>query len=188
MSRENGCLGGEHELIPLSDLAGVEHRVRLDHASKRVYKCTHPESYGGGPQINFDLDPVTDRPQQRLVLGKATPMQYLVRWQLFNEVFGDEVRLERVLTVGYGLSIIVSQRDITGLTLAVDEITAYFHERGFVPAPSSQDAFYRASDDLLALDAHQGNLVLTPDGVVPIDIPIFHPDSDIAKWLRRSGL
>ena len=52
----------------------------------------------------------------------------------------------------------------------------YFHERGFVPVPDARDAFYRPGDDILALDAHQANLVRTPAGLVPIDIPTFHPE------------
>lgn len=174
--------------MPVTDADGQEHRVRFDDSSGRWFKATHPETYGGAPQISYDLDPVTDRPAQRLVMGKGTPMQYLERWSLFNAVFGDEVRLERVLAVGYGLSILISQRDITGDAPELREIEDFFRQRGFEPVPSSQDAFYRATDDVLALDAHQANLVRTADGLVPIDIPVFRPDTDIAKWLRRVGL
>jgi hypothetical protein len=187
-ARDAGFLGSELELIPLSNLAGEEHRVHLDKASRLVFKATHPETYGAAPQISYDLDPVTNRPAKRLVMGKGTPMLYLERWSLFNAVFGDEVRLERILSIGYGLSIIVSQRDITGDAPSVEEIAEFFHERDFVSVPSSQDAFYRAADDVLALDAHQANLVRTEDGLVPIDIPIFHPDEDISRWLRDTGL
>jgi len=88
--------------------------VRFDEPSGRWFKATHPETYGAAPQVSYDLDPVSNRPAKRLVMGKGTPMLYLVRWSLFNAVFGDEVCLERVLSVGYGLSIVVSQRDITG--------------------------------------------------------------------------
>lgn len=187
-ARDAGCLGGEHELIPLSDLAGEEHRVHLDKASRLVFKATHPETYGAAPQISYDLDPLTNRPAKRLVMGKGTPMIYLERWSLFNAVFGDDVRLERILPAGYGLSILVSQRDITGEAPTLEEIAEFFHERDFVPVPSSQDAFYRAADDVLALDAHQANLVRTGEGIVPIDIPVFRPDEDISRWLRSVGL
>ncbi len=162
--------------------------MRFDEPSGRWFKATHPETYGAAPQVSYDLDPVSNRPAKRLVMGKGTPMLYLVRWSLFNAVFGDEVCLERVLSVGYGLSIVVSQRDITGDAPSVEEIARFFHERDFVTVPASQDAFYRAADDVLALDAHQANLVRTEDGLVPIDIPIFHPDEDISRWLRDSGL
>ncbi len=171
----------------MSDLAGQEHRVRLDKAHHQVFKATHPETYGGAPQISYDLDPLTDRPVRRLVMGKATPMVYLERWSLFNAAFGDDVRLERVLSIGNGLSIVVSQRDITGDAPSLEEIESYFVERGFLPVPNSQDAYYRAADDLLSLDAHQANLVRTADGIVPIDIPVFHPDEDAARWLRQAG-
>jgi hypothetical protein len=162
--------------------------VRFDEPSGRWFKATHPEIYGAAPQISYDLDPETNRPSKRLVMGKGTPMIYLERWSLFNAVFGDDVRLERILPVGYGLSILVSQRDITGEAPALDEIAAFFHERDFMPVPASQDAFYRAADDVLALDAHQANLVRTDDGLVPIDIPVFRPDEDISRWLRGVGL
>jgi hypothetical protein len=186
-ARESGILGGESELIPATDADGVEHRVFFDEATNRWFKATHPETYGGAPQISYDLDPVTDRPVRRLVMGKATPLVYLERWSLFNAAFGDEVSLERVLSIGYGLSIVVAQRDISGEAPSLEEIEGYFIERGFQPVPNSQDAYYRAADDLLALDAHQANLVRTADGLVPIDIPVFHPDEDISKWLRQAG-
>jgi hypothetical protein len=185
-ARGFGCLGDEHELIRSGPADGVEHRVLFDEPSGRWFKATHPETYGGAPAISYDLDPVTNRPVNGLVLGKATPLQYLERWRLFNAVFGDDVRLERVLKVGYGLSIVVSQRDITGAAPELDEIVEYFAARGFQPLPHSQDAYYRADDDLIAMDAHQANLVLTAEGIVPIDIPVFRgsADRDIAKWLR----
>ncbi|MFN0077950.1 MAG: hypothetical protein ACKVY0_15950 [Prosthecobacter sp.] len=53
----------------------------------------------------------------------------------------------------------------------LDEIADYFAARDFAPLPHSQDAYYRASDDLIAMDAHQANLVLTGEGIAPIDIP-----------------
>lgn len=187
-ARDAGCLGGERELMPPSPADGEEHRVRFDEPSGRWFKATHPETYGAAPQISYDLDPVTNRPAKRLVMGKGTPMIYLERWSLFNAVFGDDVRLERILPAGYGLSILVSQRDITGEAPTLEEIAAFFHERDFVPVPSSQDAFYRAADDVLALDAHQANLVRTGEGIVPIDIPVFRPDEDISRWLRSVGL
>lgn len=167
----------------------MEHRVLFDEPSGRWIKCTHPETYGGAPSIAYDLDEATNRPVNKLVLGKATPMQYLARWCLFNEVFGDDVKLERVLAVNYGLSIVVSQRDIIGIAPSLDAIEEYFRERGFVPLPNSQDGYYRPLDRIVALDAHQANLVLTADGVVPIDIPIFHAaaDRDVLQWLQRGG-
>ena len=64
----------------------------------------------------------------------------------------------------------------------------YFHERGFVPVPDARDAFYRPGDDILALVAHQAKMVRTPAGIVPIDIPTFHPNHDTAQWLRQKGL
>lgn len=167
----------------------MEHRVLFDARTGRWFKATHPETYGGAPSISYDLDSLTNRPANHLVLSKATPMQYLGRWSLFNETFGDEVRLERVLRVGYGLSIVVSQRDVSGVAAGFEEIEKYFRDRGFAPLPRSRYAFYRAADDLIALDAHPANLVLTADGVVPIDIPIFRgrADRDVAQWLRKAG-
>jgi hypothetical protein len=40
------------------------------------------------------------------------------------------------------------------------------------------------------MDAHQANLVLTGEGIVPIDIPVFRgsADRDIAQWRRRVGV
>jgi hypothetical protein len=183
-SRENGLLGGSGELIPASAADGEEHRVMLDKSQGRVFKATHPETYGGAPSLHYGSDE-NGRPITELVMGKATPMQYLERWVRSNEVFSDEVRLERIFESGYGLSIMVSQRDVRGESPDLEEIAAYFQSRGFIPVPSARDAWYRPADHLLALDAHQGNLVRTADGLVPIDIPIHRPDRDVTQWLAR---
>ena len=167
----------------------MEHRVLFDAKTGRWFKATHPETYGGAPSVSYDLDPLTNRPADHLVLSKATPLQYLARWWLFNETFGDDVRLERVLKVGYGLSLVISQRDISGVAATFEQIEKYFRERDFVPLPRSRYAFYRKLDDVIALDAHPANLVLTASGVVPIDIPTFRgcADRDVAQWLRKAG-
>lgn len=186
---DNDLLGRESELIPTGPADGVEHRVRHDEATGLWFKATHPETYGGAPSISYDIDPVTERPVNRLVLGKATPIQYLERWSLSNLIFSDDVHLERVLEVGCGLSIVVSQRDMTGTTPTMERIAAFFTERCFVPLPNSQDAWFRPDDQIIAMDAHQGNLVDTSQGVLPIDIPVFHAsaDLDVIQWLRRAG-
>jgi hypothetical protein len=172
-------------LIPASSADGEEHRVLLDRPSGRVLKATHPETYGGAPSLTYDMDD-RGRPLTELVMSKATPMQYLERWLRFNEVFGDEVKLERIFPAGYGISILVSQRDIRGEAPRMEEIAAYFSARGFVSVPSARDAWYRPADHLLALDAHQGNLVRTAEGIVPIDIPVHRPDRDVTQWLART--
>ncbi len=167
---------------------GTEHRVVFDDSTGRWFKATHPETYGAAPALSYDFDERTGRPLIQLVLGKATPLQYLERWDLFNRVFGDDVCLEWIVPASYGLSIVVSQMDIAGEPPEVEEIAEYFAEREFVPIPEIRDAFYRPLDDVLALDAHQANLVRTSAGLVPIDIPTFHPDVDVSRWLRGKGL
>lgn len=173
-------------MIAASPADGEEHRVFLDKTSKRVLKATHPETYGGAPGLHYGSDE-RGRPKVELVMSKATPMQYLERWVRSNEVFHDDVRLERLYEVGYGLSIMVSQPDIRGAAPAMEDIARYFEARGFVSVPSAKDAWYRASDHLLALDAHQGNLVSTSEGLVPIDVPLHRPDRDVSQWLMRNG-
>jgi hypothetical protein len=184
--REHGFLGASHDLIAASPADGEEHRVYLDEAKKRVFKATHPETYGGAPGLHYGADE-RGRAKVELVMSKATPIQYLERWVRSNEVFHDDVRLERLFEVGYGLSIMVSQPDIRGAAPALEDIACYFEVRGFVSVPSAKDAWYRASDHLLALDAHQGNLVITADGLVPIDVLLHRPDRDVSQWLVRNG-
>ncbi|MBE7496628.1 MAG: hypothetical protein HS117_16930 [Verrucomicrobiaceae bacterium] len=118
---------------------------------------------------------MTNRPAKRLVMGKGTPMIYLERWSLFNAVFGDDVRLERILPAGYGLSIVVSQRDITGEAPTVEEIAAFFHERDFMPVPASQDAFYRAADDVLLSMRIRRTSCAPKTASCPSTFPFFDP-------------
>jgi hypothetical protein len=181
-------LGGSSELIAPGPADGAEHRVRFDEAQGRWFKATHPETYGMAPSLSYGFDERTGRPLVELVCGKATPLQYLERWALSNRHYSDDVRLERIIPAGHGLSILVSQRDITGEAPELEEIERYFADRAFIPVPGARDAYYRAADHILALDAHQANLVRTPAGLVPIDVPTFHPDRDVTQWLHRNGL
>jgi len=60
-----------------------EHKVYFDPERKRAVKQTLPGQFGWMPKLDHG----------RWTLGIAKPLDYLRRWQLFNQVFGDNVRL-----------------------------------------------------------------------------------------------
>jgi hypothetical protein len=68
---------------------GKEHQVWFGKNS--VKKATFPGRFGSS------LD------------GLATPLEYLRRWSLSNEIFGDEARLNGVVRAGDGLRVVISQ-------------------------------------------------------------------------------
>lgn len=88
-----------------TELAGNEHRVFLDEEARRVVKMTFPDEYGKAyPRING-----------LPVWQEAVPAEYFTRLLLSNEVFGDDVRIERVVLAANGsVSVVTSQRLIVG--------------------------------------------------------------------------
>lgn len=68
---------------------GKEHQVWFGKNSVR--KATFPGRFGSS------LD------------GLATPLEYLRRWSLSNEIFGDDARLDGVVRGADGLRVVISQ-------------------------------------------------------------------------------
>ena len=66
---------------------GQEHRVGHDENSGRVLKITYPGHFGIAFPIRDGLP----------VPSPATPLEYLARLRWSNELFGDDVHLERIL-------------------------------------------------------------------------------------------
>ena len=135
--------------------------------AERVYKITYANRFGKAyPRI--DGQPT---------FQDATPLEYLVRLLLCNEVFGDEIRLEQVVLDDEGdVRVVTSQPLIVGAQPTEAEVHSYLFGIGFEPVeavdgvPMTND-WYRENDGVMVFDAHGGNFIQTPEGhVLPIDI------------------
>ncbi len=113
----------------------------------------------------------------------ALPLEYLERWLLQNQIFGDSAEWEGVIDSPAGFSLVMSQPWITGDVPTEESIAHFMQAAGFAPT-EVPESFYRPSDDLAVMDCHDGNFVATSGGVIlPIDVIIVHPDSGLRSRL-----
>lgn len=107
----------------------------------------------------------------------ATPLEYFTRQLLSNEVFSDDVRLERViLDLEGAIRVVTTQPFVVGTQPQQNEVHDAMRDLGFEPfesvdgEPMTND-WFRESDRVLAFDCHAGNYIKTRDGwVLAIDI------------------
>jgi hypothetical protein len=156
------------EQLQLVSDSTSEHTVRYDESRKRAIKETFPDEFGWVPILDSG----------RWTAGIARPLDYIRRWQLFNQVFGDSVRLEGARRYEDGkVSIVISQSwraagDSRNPNPTREEMEEFLHQAGFVPVPDSYRGWYRSGDGILLIDANPDNFVQTRYGTVPIDLPI----------------
>jgi hypothetical protein len=160
-----------------------EHVIYYDEAANRAIKHTHPGQFGWVPKLDND----------RWTLGISQPLDYLKRWRLFNEVFGDDVRLEGVtLLTGPAMIIgaspdpvaaVVSQRwhealDSSHAEPDEQEVAEFMIRIGFKDLPKSYHGWYRFADGIIVLDARPDNFIKTPNGIAPIDLLLTQIDDN----------
>jgi hypothetical protein len=170
------------ELDKVSDHTS-EHTVYFDPTQNRAVKRTLPGQFGWLPKLD----------NGRWTLGIAKPLDYLRRWELFNKVFGDDVRLEGAtvsqtpsMVVGdktEPISVVISQRwhraaDINSPIPTEAQVSTLLHNLGFEPLPNSFHGWRRASDGMIILDARPDNFVKTKDGIAPIDLPLMRVEDE----------
>lgn len=167
--------------MPRIEDAGEEHRVWLDEGTQRYFKATHAGRFG------FFVIALDDGTAE---LTGATPLEYLERLRLQNELFTDDIRLLGVALEREQVVIVTSQEAICGGEVSRDEMLAFMAKLWFQPLhglslgrPGAL-AFYRDLDETGAFDAHPGNFVKDDNGVVlPIDLILVRADEPLQKAL-----
>lgn len=153
-------------------------RTSLD--GQRVVKMTSPGrgGYGITPYVK-GVGEIAHRP--------GTPAEYLDRLALQNTLFGDDIRYEGIVRDARGEpQIVTSQPMVKGDRPVAAEIARYMEGMGFEPVAGHEgNAFYRASDNVAVLDAHEGNLIKGANGIAPIDVAVVHPDDRLLRALER---
>lgn len=142
---------------------GVEHEVFFHLSVNRVFKRTHPGTFGSAP---------TERGLRRT----ATPYFYLCRIILVNEVFGSDIQFEGVIG-GDNASVVISQpwahpADQNSPSPSSEEIYDFMTKLNFEPVADSPYDWIRKSEGILVSDARPDNFMKTPDGIIPIDVVI----------------
>ena len=150
----------------------AEHEVFFREADNRVVKRTYSGTFG-----------ITDDPKGKQ--RHATPMFYLRRLALMNQVLGSDLRLEGIY-LGKSLllgqqgeqpSMVISQPWIRAATPLQPhpietEIREFMEALGFTQLKNAYYGWYRESDRISIVDARPDNFILSAVGVVPIDVVI----------------
>ena len=150
------------ELSRPPDDEGNEHQVWYLPGTQAVLKATWPDFFGLL---------VIHRPNEE---NKASPIAYLERWDLHNDLFGDEVRLLGVLATDSGLRMLIRQPAIAGQPATAEEIRQFFTASGWLPfVIDGNTAFFDPLRRVVISDTHRGNIILMPDGLLaPIDLRV----------------
>jgi hypothetical protein len=162
-----GFLDPGYYLTP-SRVGGLEHRIWYDPEANRVVKITLPGQYGRCARLNPRATP-DQLPDQVLRLGPATPLEYLDRMALHNDLFGDDVHVLGVVQDGDWFCLVISQPFLRGPRPSAERVESFLREQGFLRI-GSELAYFRPADSLALFDSHPGNFVLTGNLPVPFDV------------------
>ena len=170
-AKENGKLGFSGRLPP-EFARGGEHQVFFQKRNQRYLKATLLDR-----QLGYGI-----------ALGSfvhgATPSEYLDRLNLQNQIFDDDIRLERIVVRNDKPIIIISQPAIKGgspTQIELDELmTAKRYEK------LTDGAYYDEKGGLLVFDLFPRNAIQTADGdIFPIDPVIQRITPDFGQFLRE---
>ncbi len=155
---------------------GAEHRVHYDRAGHCAIKSTLPNRFGHSTYGSG---------------WAATPLEYLQRLAWHNHIFGDAIAILGIIRGEDYLEVITSQPWITTHSLRgqpfPEELEAYFLESGFERLPIYPNAFYSPGLRLVALDAHEANVLRDEnEQLSPIDLVIGEPGPDFAREIAAA--
>jgi hypothetical protein len=113
----------------------------------------------------------------------ATPSEYLDRLDIQNQIFNDDIHLERVVVKNGKPIIIISQPAIKGNPPAQIALDALMLGKGYEKL--TDGAYYCGSDGLLIFDLFPRNAIQTVDGhIYPIDPVIQRISPEFCEFLR----
>ena len=149
---------------------GGEHSVFFSRARRRYYKVTLPNRHKG----------------YGIALGSysrgATPSEYLDRCQLQNELFGDDIRLEKIVENGGFPKILISQPALEGELPSQSEIDELMSGGGYQRI--TQGAYYERNRGVVVVDLFPRNALKTRNGqLCPFDPVIQRVHPDFAEFL-----
>jgi len=206
-ARDNGLLitqlPADYQPGSDRDFGQMEHSVWRTSDKRRVVKLTKPGQYGLYPVAqNIGLD---------MRAAASSPLRYLERLEMANQVFGDDWVLHGVLVNRQGqVQLLTSQPAYDGELPGslVDDtpeeeqdvererqqraIAKAMAEYGFAPSRVNPSTFYRASDNTAVFDAHLYNVMwvdsATGPDLVPFDVIVMQPQGKLRENLQQQML
>lgn len=105
---------------------------------------------------------------------QASPIDYLERWQLHNELFGDGIVFLGVLEIECKIRLLIRQPAIAGAPATLEQIHDFFTQNDWLPfTVGGEIAFFDPIHKVAISDTHRGNLILMEDGLLaPIDLRV----------------
>lgn len=105
---------------------------------------------------------------------KASLIDYLERWLLHNQLFGDDVHFLGAFDTPEGLRLLIEQPAIEGTIATIEEIQSFFKSSGWLPYQLDENlAFFDPEQNLTISDTHPGNIIVMSDGrFAPIDLRV----------------
>jgi hypothetical protein len=150
------------ELTRAPDDEGNEHQVWFQPETNTYLKITWPDFFGMMVLYRQDED------------ERASPIAYLERWHLHNELFGDSVRFLGALEEDGRLRLVIQQQAIQGEPATLDQINDFFTRNGWQRfTVNGEVAYFAPERQVVISDTHRGNLILMADGLLaPIDLRV----------------
>jgi len=158
-----GCLPDQiPELSRAPDDEGNEHQVWFQPETNTYLKVTWPDFFGMLVLYRQDEE------------ERASPIAYLERWHLHNELFGDRVRFVGVLEEDGRLRLVIQQRAIEGEPATLEQINDFFTGNGWQRFMANGEvAYFDPKRQVAISDTHRGNIILMDDGLLaPIDLRV----------------
>lgn len=179
-ARGLGLLLSQSDLPPKVVRGGQEHDVYHDEATDRYFKVTRDGVFGFSPGIELALVSSSED-ARRFHLWEASPIEYLERLLLQNELIPGLNRLEGVIDQGDDLAVVTSQPRFDIVAVTQEEIDAWFVTQGFEKVTAC--GYYRAEDNLGVFDAHTKNLVRFEDTLIPFDVIPCRPAGGFLRFI-----
>jgi len=140
---------------------GVEHFVKPLLEQGRILKITIPPVFGRHPVINS---------AGALLIGDATPLECLGRWNLHNTLLRSDTRVAGVTAQKEGFpSFVFTQRYAEGPPPTIELSNDWFAQHGYERIPNEW-IFYNPKERIALFDARPANLVWSEGTVVPVDV------------------
>ncbi len=177
-ARGLGLLLTPESIVPRLERGGQEHDWFRE--GERVFKVTRDGIFGLAPGMDLALVS-SDQDARRFQLWEATPIEYLERLHLQNQLVPGLNRLEGVLTQVGDLAIVTSQPRFDIVPVTQSEIDDWFAALGFEKI--TECGYYRAEDNLGIFDAHTKNLVRFQDDLIPFDVIPCRPAGGFLKFI-----
>ena len=186
-ARSSGCILDGGEILNRVTGGGAEHAVYFDAELQAYVKITR--RFGLTAGTDFRIGKRTQKYLAVPFARQATPLEYLERIVLFNEVFGDDIRFAGVIA-GPEPAIVTTQPVIRGRDAFPAEIVSFMAELGFAPLEDvvvgrrDSASFFRAADGVAAFDAHGENVLAGETGIAPIDLFVIRAGEDLRTFLE----